>query len=525
MGFACRIPTVRRFDMALSRRNFIGLTGLGIGLTALPPVVGSAGILDNTEKPIRMPSDRIFRSSGGKLSLNLIAAPGTVNVAGARHANVQTYNGRLPGPMIVVSPGDRLRINLQNQTTLPTNLHYHGMHVSPKGHQDNVFVQIPTGGDFDYDVRIPNDHPGGLYWYHPHWHPNVGPQVWGGMSGLLMVRGGAAALPELKNVRRRVFSLRQVAFTPDGELDLYGTTPPEDQAHLVNGQIIPEVSMRPGETQFWQFANIGVNAYYRLQLPNHTFTVVEEDGIKVWQTWETDSLLMPPGKRYGFLVTAQQRAGLLNFMQAGYNQGFDDWPKTPLMRVRVKGEPAKSVTLPEGIGDKPSWLSGPVKRRRVLTLSQNVVDGQPLFYIDGMLYDNLTMADVPRVLVNSTEEWVVRNASSPLGGSPHPEDHPFHIHINGFAVVERGDWNPATNQVSNRKIVVPRGEADTENVPSNGYIKFRTKFADYVGRSVYHCHILFHEDHGMMGVFDVVNEDGIGPGPGQLLDSELHQHN
>ena len=195
------------------------------------------------------------------------------------------------------------------------------------------------------------------------------------------------------------------------------------------------------------------------------------------------------------------------------------------MRVRVKGEPAKSVTLPEGIGDKPSWLSGPVKRRRVLTLSQNVVDGQPLFYIDGMLYDNLTMADVPRVLVNSTEEWVVRNASSPMGGSPHPEDHPFHIHINGFAVVERGDWNPATNQVSNRQIIVPRGEADTENVPSNGYIKFRTKFADYVGRSVYHCHILFHEDHGMMGVFDVVNEDGIGPGPGQLLDSELHQHN
>ena len=78
--------------------------------------------------------------------------------------------------------------------------------------------------------------------------------------------------------------------------------------------------------------------------------------------------------------------------------------------------------------------------------------------------------------------------------------------------------------MSNRQVIVPRGEADTENVKSNSYIKFRTKFADYVGRSVYHCHILYHEDHGMMGAFDVVDARGIGPGPDQLLPSQMHSH-
>ena len=510
--------------MTLSRRGFLGLLGTGVGIASVPPIVGFATGPTPTASTPTVPNGRIFRSKNGLLRVKLLAAPGTVPVNGVPTANVQAYNGRVPGPTIVVSPGDRLKLNFHNQTTMPSNIHYHGMHVSPKGNQDNVFIQVPSGGEFDYDVRIPTDHPGGLYWYHPHWHPNVGPQVWGGMSGLLVVRGGAAALPELKDVRKRIMSLRQIAFTPDGELDLYRAAPAEDQSHLVNGQLMPEVSMRPGETQLWQLANIGVNAYYNLELPGHTFTVVEEDGVQVWQTWETDKLLFPPGKRYGFLVTARKKETILNLMQAGYDQGLDNWPAMPIARVRVKGELAKSVKLPEWIGSKPDWVTGPIRNRRVLTLSQNVVDNQPLFYIDDVLFDNLTMEDIPKVLVNSTEEWVIRNASSPLGGAPHSEDHPFHIHINGFAVTERGDWNPATNEVSNRQVIVPRGEADTENVKSNSYIKFRTKFADYVGRSVYHCHILYHEDHGMMGAFDVVDARGIGPGPDQLLPSQMHSH-
>lgn len=497
--------------------------GAGVGVTVLPRIAGYAAMSPVSSKRLDFPSDHVLRSSRGRLRARFVASQQSVKIQGIVRNNVQTYNGQLPGPTIVVSPGDRLQLNLQNETALPTNLHYHGMHVSPKGNQDNVFLRIPSGGEYDYDVRIPDDHPGGLFWYHPHFHPDVGPQVWGGLSGLLVVRGGSEAMPELRDVRKRILSIRQVAFAEDGSLDLYGAAPVDSQVHLVNGQIMPEVAMRPGETQFWQIANIGVNAYYRLELENHTFVVLEEDGVKVWKTWETDSLVMPPGKRYGFLVTAHDSVGVIDFMQAGFNQGLDDWPSMPLMRVRVTGERAKGVRVPVDIGVKPSWIDGPISKKRVLTLSQNVVNNEPNFLIDGIRYDNLTLADVPRILVGSTEEWVVRNASSPEGGSAYYEDHPFHIHINDFAVIERGDWNPATNQVSNRRKIDPRSVADTENVPANGYIKFRTKFADFVGRSVYHCHILFHEDHGMMGAFDVVNEAGIGPGPDQLLDIQ-HAH-
>jgi FtsP/CotA-like multicopper oxidase with cupredoxin domain len=151
-----------------------------------------------------------------------------------------------------------------------------------------------------------------------------------------------------------------------------------------------------------------------------------------------------------------------------------------------------------------------------------VVDGAGEFYIDGVMFDNLTFNDVIQVKLGTTEEWVIRNASSKSSGGPENEEHPFHIHVNDFVVVEQGSWDPVTNEVSNRQFIDPRSQADTVNVPWNAYVRFRTHFVDFIGRSVYHCHLLFHEDHGMMGIFDIVNADGEGAGPGQRLPT--HQH-
>lgn len=87
-------------------------------------------------------------------------------------------------------PGDLMKLHLRNQTSWPTNLHFHGFHVSPKGDQDNVFLRIEPGRAHRYDVRIPDDHPGGLYRYHPHLHGCVGEEVYSGLAGLLLVEGG-----------------------------------------------------------------------------------------------------------------------------------------------------------------------------------------------------------------------------------------------------------------------------------------------------------------------------------------------
>jgi suppressor of ftsI len=507
--------------MGLTRRDLMLAAGVGTaGLVATS--AGGAAAWSMAGPPESAADGPVLRSRNGRLRVDLSAGPGNVKVNGSSTGGLLTYNGRFPAPTMVVRPGDRLQIRLTNKTPTWTNLHFHGLHVSPRGLQDNVFAQIEPGDTRAYDVRIPKDHPSGLFWYHPHFHTETGPQVWAGMSGLLIVEGGAADLSGVKGLRRHAFGIREGGLGPDGGWADYTSLTPATSPLYVNGRINPRITMRPGETQFWQLGNIGVAAYYQVALDDHEFTVVEEDGAMVWRTWTSDTLFFPPGKRYGVLVTARKRAGVVQLRQLGYDQGKDQWPAAPLVRVQIEGERAQSVTVPEQIGDPPSWLTDDIAQRRVLTLSQAIVDGASEFYIDGMLFDNLTFADVIQVKLGTTEDWVIRNATSVYAGAPRNEQHPFHIHVNDFAVVETGDWDPLTNETSNRVRVTPRSVADTVNVPWNAYVRFRTHFADFVGRSVFHCHLLFHEDHGMMGVFDIVDSRGRGAGANQRLPTHSH---
>ena len=507
--------------MSLSRRHVLGLLGGAAGAVAAASTgaLGGWAALALQSNPTSAPLGKVLRSSDGVLRVQLATSPGTAIVNGSAVPGMTTYNGEFPAPTLIVKPGDRMRIRLINNGSTITNLHFHGMHVSPRGHQDNVFIEVEPGNVHEYDVKIPQDHPGGLFWYHPHHHTESGPQVWAGLSGLLIVEGGAALLPQVRGLRKHSIALREGGLGPDGAWADYTTLSPDDTQFYVNGMLNPRITIRPGETQFWQIGNIGVATYYALGLDDHEFTVVEEDGAMVWRTWQTDTLIMPPGKRYGILVTAKRGRGTFRLRQLGYNQGKAQWPARPLMRMRITGDQDRPVSVPTHLADPPSWLTGPVANRRVLTLSQDIVDGDPQFYIDGLIFDELTFKDVIEVKLGSTEEWVIRNASSKIAGSPENEEHPFHIHVNDFVVVERGDWDPLTNKTSNRQVAPMRSYSDTETIPWNAYMRFRTHFADYIGRSVYHCHLLFHEDHGMMGAFDIVDADGEGAGPGQHLPS------
>ena len=102
-----------------------------------------------------------------------------------------TVNGTTPGPTLRVKPGDRMRLVLDNRTGHRTNLHTHGLHVSPPGNADNPFLDIAAGAQFTYEIDIPRDHPGGLYWYHPHLHHHVAEQVFAGFFGAIIVEDGS----------------------------------------------------------------------------------------------------------------------------------------------------------------------------------------------------------------------------------------------------------------------------------------------------------------------------------------------
>ncbi|HEY5155216.1 MAG TPA: multicopper oxidase domain-containing protein, partial [Acidimicrobiales bacterium] len=115
-----------------------------------------------------------------------------------------TYNGSTPGPTMRVRPGDVLTVTLDNRLDAPTNLHTHGLHVSPGGDSDNIFVMVEPGRQHTYRYEIPADHPSGTFWYHPHHHGLVAPQVFGGLAGAIIVEDAIDRLPELTAATSRL---------------------------------------------------------------------------------------------------------------------------------------------------------------------------------------------------------------------------------------------------------------------------------------------------------------------------------
>ena len=141
------------------------------------PGAPSAGILREPEA---------LTSSRGRLDLTLTAALTDVVISGAQFRAL-TYNGSLPGPTLRVRPGDRISLGFSNKLDAPTNLHTHGLRVSPEGNGDNSFVTVEPGAIFEYEFRLGRDHPPGVFWYHPHHHGNVAEQIFGGLYGAIIV--------------------------------------------------------------------------------------------------------------------------------------------------------------------------------------------------------------------------------------------------------------------------------------------------------------------------------------------------
>ncbi|MEB3226177.1 MAG: multicopper oxidase domain-containing protein, partial [Synechococcus sp.] len=190
--------------MGIKRRQFLGLTALGA--TGALLWQGRHLLMGQTANPLAVPE--IYRSEGGSLEINLEARYGDVLLGGELARNMMTYNGQIPGPRIEVRPGDRLTIHFRNRLDQPTNLHFHGLHLSPGDNQDNVFLHIEPGETFQYELEIHPQQRAGTYWYHPHHHGFVAEQVFRGLAGLIIVRGDLDELPEIRAAQEEFFVLQ-----------------------------------------------------------------------------------------------------------------------------------------------------------------------------------------------------------------------------------------------------------------------------------------------------------------------------
>ena len=475
------VPT--KTSRRAARTTLPALTSLGLGVALV--ALGAYSAVRPAAGQERFPEPTEIVSDHGVLHAKLTAAEQQIEIAGTP-VTAQVYNGAFVGPTLRLNPGDKLELQLDDSLTDPTNLHYHGTHVSPSGDSDNVLREVAAGTTAPYELDFPPDHAPGTYWYHSHEHHLSEEQVFGGMSGLIVVEGLQDLLPQdLRDIQERSFALKDFQLTSDGHIVQDNIDSNAPTTRTVNGAVNPSLSIAPGETQLWRLANIGADIWYQVALEGHAFYVIGEDANPVWQTWSADSLVLPPGKRYDVLVQGQS-AGTYELMTTDFDQGGDHYPEATLATLTVGGTAVTPAAIPTSLYAQNDPVhgdlsSGTVDKERTLVFSED--DSTNAFMIDDKQFDPNRVDQ--QVKLGTMEEWTIRNDTEEL--------HPFHIHINDYQVMS---INGAPYEA--------HGLQDTIPLPIHGEVVIRIPFRDYTGKFVYHCHILNHEDNGMMGIVEVV---------------------
>jgi FtsP/CotA-like multicopper oxidase with cupredoxin domain len=493
----------------LTRRRALALAGAGVVAAG----VGVAGVVNRWGSPtagvvgggtseggttggeLVGPEELVSRA--GRLALTLTAATGRVQLAG-RPVECLTYNGSVPGPTLRVRAGDTITLDLDNRLGEPTNLHVHGLQVSPTGNSDNVFVEVADGETFRYEYEISKDHPAGTFWYHPHLHHKVADQLWGGLAGAIVVeRDDSPALPVQQE---RVLLVTDVAL--DGDRVAQPAMP--DRMHgregdlvLVNGQLEPVVTVAPGGHEHWRIINACCSRFLRLRLDGAELVHVAGDVGPLSAPTPVQEVLLAPGNRADLLVRVAS-AGSHELVAEPVDRGDvgmggmmggpagGSTGTVTLLRVEARGDAAAEPampTLPKQLAELDDLRDVEVDQKRVLTFAMGMGMGRGMsLTIDDKTFDPDRVDQSVRL--GTVEEWTIENTS--------PMDHPFHLHVWPMNVVAR-DGQPVEGPPEWKDVVI---------VPARKRVTVRMRIKDFPGRTVYHCHILDHEDLGMMGLVE-----------------------
>ena len=454
------------------------LAGCGGDETATESGPAAATFDAQEGRPFAEP--RVLRSRDGVLRARLLVSRTRFDVAGTKVLG-KAYDGEFPGPTMVVSPGDRIELRLVNRLGEETNIHFHGFHTSPAGIADNVLRMMPPHSTNRVSVPVPRGIAPGTYWYHSHAHPLSEEQVFDGLSGVIVVRGLEDRLPtDLRDAPQKIFALKDLQ-VKDGAIVSKNVNSDAPTTRTVNGLVDPRLEIRPGEAQIWRLANISADIWYRVHFTGGPLRVIAEDANPVGRTWSAANLMLPPGKRYDVLVRGP-RSGTheLQTLRMSTGPAGDTYPKRTLATVVSTGRPVEPLPFPRSLGPLPDLQHARVDRTRHFVFSES--DNGNQFFINGKQFSDHVVNVHTRL--GRTEQWVIRNVSD--------EMHPFHIHVDDFQVIS-----------INGRPYHARSLQDTQPLPVHGKVVIRLRFTGFTGRFVYHCHILAHEDNGMMGVIAV----------------------
>lgn len=479
----------------ITRRQVLVLGAAGAGALA----VGATGLVATSlGSQVGTPESRpapasgggswaeptVLTSQDGLLDLDLRVAEADV-VIGESTVRMLTYNGTVPGPTLHLRPGDRLRVRLHNELGEPTNLHTHGLRVSAAGNGDNPFLRIDPGQTFEYEIDLPADHPSGVFWYHPHQHGLVADQLFGGLYGAIIVdqddwSDTAPRVVVVSDVTIAGGSVAQVA----GVERMLGRT---GETLLTNGLVAPGLAAPSGSEQRLLVINACASRYLDMRLAGLNARLRGLDSGHQPEV-PVDRVLLVPGNRADLVITTPAQP--VDLIAAGYDRGqagmgmMGGFPAAASDAVMLTVTPDASASAPDisppTPETHPDLRDMTVDGTRTLTMQMGMGGGMR-FLIDGRAFDPDRVDQ--QVSIGTIEEWTIRNTS--------PMDHPFHLHIWPMQVIRADGADVAGLDIR-----------DVVDVPAGRSVVVRIVFDRFPGRTVYHCHILDHEDLGMMGVIE-----------------------
>lgn len=545
-------------------------------------------------------------SSNGILETILNFQPAVFN-SDLLSFNTRAYDGKIPGKTLRLKRGDTLKIHLKNwlgdeteastkgdelffteknypvysnRFKLPntTNIHFHGLHVSPHGNSDNVMgVRIDPGTSTDIEVKIPVDHPSGTFFYHPHFHGSVSVQVGGGAVGALIIEDDISDTPkELQDMKEHILLLQHLCFQIqyfDGTMfgdkkskhlnndmtrivsrsasemplnlqpkpDPYKMGNSLNSVH-VNGQWMPSIKMRPGETARYRIINGGaaetmVLALHKNKFPFPVFSpeitneksdmmgglhcvlsIIAMDGIYLTSPNVVDYVHLVPGSRADVAVHCPKSAGTGRLILGSQpNQDTADYIGTvahihmgPIAFIDIEG-PALDTDMPvpnklpgRGYLDK---LEGPIDKSNQPNDNFEIIWGRDKngwqWAINGKAFDENTIT--ASTTTNKIAEWK-------MGGD---DFHPFHLHTHHFKMIQVPyDNNPTALKVHG---VIPGSWRDTIPTHRDQSTVIRFIPTDWAGVQMAHCHVPSHADQGMAMNFAVEDPSNQNPTNGNPI--------
>ncbi|HEY1976616.1 MAG TPA: multicopper oxidase domain-containing protein [Candidatus Baltobacteraceae bacterium] len=414
-------------------------------------------------------------------------------------------------PTIRVKPGDSIEVFLNDE--LPAskgmgddvNLHFHGLGTSPLAPADDVLTMLATPNQtLHYVVPIPKSQPPGLYWYHTHVHGETNYQVGeGGMSGAIVVDGIEAHLPGLARMRENLLMVRELGSGAGSIRRLPHTAnsspcaQTKDAVISVNREYRPTLPAVSGQPAFYRVVNATGHRTLDLSIDGSPLEIVAIDGYPLdtypgaAATRTVSHYVLPPAARVEFVAATAGPSVLRTRCYFSGPVGDPDPAQILAYLGKARGAaiPAHgSIKLPHLVAGAPLDRDGPAGAlpQPVVTRRVRLTENAKGFYINGHAYS----PEAPPTFVvhtGTTERWTVENLTQ--------EIHAFHIHQVHFVV-----------ESINGARVAHRHWADTVVVPYNGNMTLLMDFRSPLirGTFLFHCHILDHEDMGMMAKIQAI---------------------